>query len=226
MKIAGIIAAGGNSSRFGQDKLSLKFSGKSVLTWSVSLLSLHQSIDFVVVAIADHKLAKKQISGFTASNIEFSEPGTSRAETIFKALQKIPDDYDAVFVHDGARPFATSKLIDSILSRKTEAGCIVPILPIDGAVKKISADHRISDNIADKLYVTQTPQFAYLKPLRFAYEKFKGNLERFRDTAHIMSEFGISVLTVPGETTNIKITHQSDVTLANAIAGCGVLKRR
>ncbi len=225
MKIAGIIAAGGNSSRFGSDKLGLKFSGKSVLAWSVSLLSLHQSIDFVVVAIADQKHSKKQISGFTASNIEFSEPGMSRAETVYNALQKIPDDYDAVFVHDGARPFATSKLIDLMLSRKTEAGCIVPILPINGAVKKIRADQRVSASIKDSLYVTQTPQFAYLKPLRFAYEKLKGNLSGFRDTAHIMAEFGISVLTVPGETTNIKITHQGDVKLANAIAGCGVLKR-
>lgn len=225
MKIAGIVAAGGSSSRFGSDKLSLKFSGKSVLAWSTSLLSLHQSVDFVVVATGDHKHAKKQISGLTASNVEFSEPGMSRAETVLKAIQMIPEEYDAVFVHDGARPFATPKMIDLILSKKNEAGCIVPILPINGAVKKIGLDQRVSENLDNKLFVTQTPQFAYLKPLRFAYEKFRGNISNFRDTAHIMSEFGVSVLTVPGERTNIKITHQGDVSLANAIAGCGVLKR-
>ncbi len=219
MKIAGIIAAGGSSQRFGRDKLSIELDGKPVLAWSTSLLSLHKDIDFVIVATDDQKNAEKLLSGYTGSNIKFSKAGESRQETIKNAVELIPEDYEIVLIHDGARPYATTEMVDSLLSRKEEAGCVIPVLPISGAIKQIGKDSRITKNISENsYYLSQTPQLVYLKPLRFALKKYARTLNKFRDTAGLMSEFGISVLTIKGSPENIKITYPDDLKLAQKIS--------
>lgn len=220
LKVAGIVVAGGNSSRFGSDKLAETIDDRSVLAWSTSRLSLYPGIDFVALGTDDGDYAKRLISGHTASNIAISPAGRSRQHTVANALEIIPPEYEVILVHDGARPLASKRLIRSMLDRVSSVGCIAPVMPINGAIKKI-VDHRITENHGSKLFVTQTPQMVYARPLRYAVKYFSDQLERFRDTAHLMSEFGISVATVPGETTNIKITYHADLRMARMFVKTG-----
>jgi len=220
LKVAGIVVAGGKSSRFGRDKLSEIIDGKPILAWSTSLLSMYPGVDFVALGTDNGENAKRLISGHTASNISISPAGKSRQHTVASALEIIPPEYELILIHDAARPLATKKLIKSMLSLSDQFGCIAPALAINGAVKRVKGKV-ISENFEDRLFVTQTPQLVYARPLRYAINRYKDRLDRFRDTAHLMSEFGVTVTTVSGEIPNIKITYLDDLRRAQMFVKMG-----
>jgi len=220
LKVAGIVVAGGKSSRFGRDKLSEIIDGKPILAWSTSLLSMYPGVDFVALGTDNGENAKRLISGHTASNISISPAGKSRQHTVASALEIIPPEYELILIHDAARPLATKKLIKSMLSLSDQFGCIAPALAINGAVKRVKGKV-ISENFEDRLFVTQTPQLVYARPLRYAINRYKDRLDRFRDTAHLMSEFGVTVTTVSGEIPNIKITYLDDLRMAKMFVKMG-----
>ncbi len=220
LKVAGIVVAGGKSTRFGRDKLSEIIDDKPILAWSTSLLSLYPGIDFVALGTVDGENAKRLISGHTASNISISPAGRSRQHTVASALEIIPPEYELILIHDASRPLATNKLVKSMLSLSDQFGCIAPVLAINSAVKRVEGKV-ISDNFEDRLYLSQTPQLVYSRPLRYAINRYKDCLERFRDTSHLMSEFGVTVTTVPGEISNIKITYLDDLRMAKMFLKMG-----
>jgi 2-C-methyl-D-erythritol 4-phosphate cytidylyltransferase len=215
MMICAIIAAGGNSTRFGDDKLELRLKDKPVLAWSVKLLSTHPQVQEVVVACADIEKTKKLLHGHTGSNVSFVEGGDCRQKSVLNALKSLPD-CDVVLIHDGARPFASSDIIDKLISEAKGYSCMIPVIPCTSAVK-IIAGNEVSAHHMGKFNLAQTPQLVWREPLAFAMEKYASRLQDFPDESSLVAEAGFHVGTVHGSPFNIKITYPDDLSLAQAI---------
>lgn len=217
MKICGIVAASGSSSRFGSDKLSVLLNDKPVLAWSVSALANHPKIDDVVVASFDPPAHEKLLKGHVGSNVRYIKGGDCREESVILALEALPT-CDAVLVHDGARPFLFPELVDSLLAVAKESACVVPVMPISSALKKMEKGSIAEHIKSGKYSFAQTPQLCWWVPLKYAFKKFQNLLQDFPDESAIMAAYGVSCMTIPGSPFNIKLTYQDDLNVAKIFA--------
>lgn len=215
MKICAIVAAGGTSQRFGDDKLEVQLKDKPVLAWSVKLLSTHPQVSHVVVACGDIEKSKKLLHGYISSNVSFVLGGNCREQSVYNTLKSIPDS-DAVLVHDAARPFASTELVDKLIAEAKSYSCVIPLIPCSSALKIVS-NNEVCEHLAGKHHLAQTPQLVWREPLNHAMDKFADSLQDFPDESSLVSEAGFHVGFVHGSPFNIKITYPEDLSLANAI---------
>jgi 2-C-methyl-D-erythritol 4-phosphate cytidylyltransferase/2-C-methyl-D-erythritol 2,4-cyclodiphosphate synthase len=127
-------------------------------------------------------------------------------------------DASIVLVHDGARPLASSRLADIVAFAAAEHGAAVPAVPVVDSLKRAQGD-RIEYSVDRAALVhTQTPQGARRHSLLSAFEAAAASGVAYTDEAALLEAAGVSVATVPGEATNIKVTDQADLEIVRAIA--------
>ncbi|NLK18313.1 MAG: 2-C-methyl-D-erythritol 2,4-cyclodiphosphate synthase, partial [Synergistaceae bacterium] len=116
-------------------------------------------------------------------------------------------------VHDGARPFATADLCSRVMARVTGEEGVVPLLPVQDALKKKDGSGRLSPSSRDGLYITQTPQGFHRDLLISALsDRGRGS----RDEGEAWVNAGRPLESVRGEAGNVKITWPEDFRLAEA----------
>ena len=125
-----IIPAAGSASRMGFDKITSKLSGIPLLARTIQAISAADSISGIIVAVSPEKITevKKNIVDKYNLNkvIKVVAGGNTRTETVWNALQAIEVSPEIVAIHDGARPFISTDIIEeSIEAAKQFGGAIV-----------------------------------------------------------------------------------------------------
>ena len=181
-KIAGLITAGGSSSRMkdGINKLFIPINGIPILIYSVIAFSNSEKIDSIFISVKENliPLVKSLCISFKiAKKIVVVKGGETRQESVKNLLLSVPNEIDIICVHDGARPMITSKSIDFLLSNFTEdIDGIIPCTSITDTVKKIDKNNIIiSTEPRDELVRVQTPQIFKRDILIEAYN-YKGKI--------------------------------------------------
>lgn len=214
MRIGAIVAAGGNSQRFGSDKLAMVLSNRSVLEWSQKAVLEIDKVEKCVTVCSDLDNYKKL--GIKSDYMTYEKGGPTREESVRNGLQHFTD-FDVVLVHDGARPFVSRRIIEDLIDNANLAACVIPIVPCTSAVKSSEMGF-ISDHVSGKFVLAQTPQLVWVKPLLYAMDKNKGSLGSFPDESSLVSSVGLHVKAIPGSSVNIKITSPDDEMMAKALA--------
>jgi len=142
--------------------------------------------------------------------------GARRQDSVACGLQALPPDCDAVLVHDGARPFASAALCNSLLDA-LEAGAqaAIPALPVPDTIKRVTPEGDLVTETLQRreLRAVQTPQAFSLSLLRQAHQRAATEGWEVTDDASMVEQLGLSVATVPGEERNVKITTPADLEL-------------
>jgi len=218
-----LIMAAGSSERFGgEPKQFLKLHGKPVIVWAVERFALHPGIDGITVVAAPG--SEKEIGSMLE---EYSLPkidnvvagGDTRQISVSNGLATLDSFSDSVLVHDAARPCLSNNLLQRMLEALTTADAVVPSLPIvDTLIRERSGQ---VDAIVDRTGVAgvQTPQGFRTDLLRRAHGEAVTKGITSSDDGSLVLALGETVATIPGERTNIKITFEDDVTVADAILG-------
>lgn len=229
-KIAAIIVAGGNSTRFrgSTHKLLVPLYHGNVLDHSLLLFEKHAKIDHIILVA--HPTLVGSIKNTTYSKLRsVVEGGTSRQESVLyglkaihKLFSKTPPDY--VLVHDAARPNASSALIDRLLLEFPTHQGVVPLIPLYDSLKSLDNGDLSAIPNSSTWYRTQTPQ-AYDFHLLYqsAIQAQKTNLV-FRDEADLVMTFSpqAKIKTIPGEYCNEKITCIEQVDFMRRLRGMEV----
>jgi len=209
-----IVTAGGSSSRFGNtNKLLSLLKGKSVIQYSVDLFT---QMGFEVIipsnksAIEDYKNLFKNYD-----NVKIIEGGSTRQQSVRLALETI-DNCSFVIIHDGARPLIKKEVvIKCIEAAKQYGGAIVGVKTTD-TIKRISADKKIKETLnRDNLINVQTPQIFEFNKIKKYHEKYSN--ESFTDDSALFELENEDVFFVEGDYSNIKITTQTDIKLAELL---------
>ena len=170
----------------------------------------------------EHDLAQAMLdSEFPSARIELVEGGDTRHQSEFNVLQYLCDDInagavDVVLIHDAARPLAGPALMRTALSTAREFGGAIPALAATDIIRT-DADGRLSGAGATLVRV-QTPQAFRALPLLTAYlaaaeEAFEGT-----DTSSCIERFtDVDVRVIPGVATNLKVTYQHDLGVAERL---------
>lgn len=138
--------------------------------------------------------------------------GDTRAASVRAGLAAVPDDAAVIVVHDAARPLATGFLFDAVVDvvRSGRAAGAIPVLPVADTLKRVTGETVDSTVDREGLVTVQTPQAFEAAVLRAAH----AGAGEASDDAGLVEQLGATVLTVPGDPRNLKITRPEDLELA------------
>jgi 2-C-methyl-D-erythritol 4-phosphate cytidylyltransferase len=88
-------------------------------------------------------------------------------------------------------------------------------------VKQVEDDHVVATLERRTLIATQTPQAFARELLLRAHREAKKNGVAGDDDAYLVEQVGATVVVVPGEVRNLKVTHPYDMTVLRALLGAG-----
>lgn len=214
-RTAALLVAAGSGTRAGGSvpKQYARLGGRPLLAHAHQALASHPKIDAVLTVIGPGQEALLE----TAMGVTpFVTGGSTRRESVRNGLEAlIAGGFTHVLVHDAARPFLPTRVIDDLLtSLGTMAGAI-PALPVTDTLVRGDGE-RIGDTVPrDRLYRVQTPQAFAFDAILDAHRRWPAEQEA-TDDAQMLRAIGGEVALVPGDPMLEKITHPADFAAAEA----------
>ena len=215
MKKYALIVAGGTGSRMGGNlpKQFMPLKDKPVLYYSLKVfLDAYEDLQIILVLpVAFIDVGQEIIDAyFEKDRIRIATGGDTRFQSVKNGLKLIEDE-SIIFVHDAVRCLATVNLINRCYDVAMQTGSAIPVVPSKDSVRLITED--ISEPIdRAKVVFVQTPQTFHSKILLAAYQiDYK---DKFTDEATVAEAYGLKISLTEGEETNIKITKQVDLLIA------------
>lgn len=223
-----IIVAAGGGSRFGGDipKQFRLLAGKAVVCHSIDTFTsfcLARGIRFTITVVlsGSGRPYWAKISADSYSAVKIVPGGASRAHSVYNAVLSLEgaEAGDYVLIHDAARPLVSESIIDELLSAcNAGAEAVVPVIaPTDSLMAVETATAAIP--VPRSHYrAVQTPQAFEYSCLAEAYDIMKDSLAAMTDDASVVyAAVGRPIKTVPGDPCNMKITHSSDLIIAEQL---------
>ncbi len=213
MDISVIIAAAGSGKRFGGSipKQYRQIDGVTVLEKTLNAFCSFKEIVIVTGdpmltrRIAVRWLNKLRAEKRVLPRIKIVGGGAERQDSVYNALAEVSCDH--VLVHDAARPFVSSDVIERVCSAlENGSSAVIPcVQPKDTIRTKEKTLQR------SELYSVQTPQGFKTEILKAAYDHVRENGVSVTDDASVTESYGIKTDIVEGDYKNIKITTQEDM---------------
>jgi 2-C-methyl-D-erythritol 4-phosphate cytidylyltransferase len=208
MSVAAVVVAAGRGTRFGGAKQFALLDGETVAARSVAQARL--VADLVVIVVPEG-----YDGGGEGADVIVTG-GPSRAASVRQGLTHC-GEATVVIVHDAARPLASEDLFRAVVTAiEGGADAAIPGLTLTDTVKRVTSKDDVTvvaETLArEELVAVQTPQAFRREVLERAHAK-GGDAT---DDAGLVEALGVVVVVVPGESTNVKITHLSDLAVLGA----------
>ena len=219
-----IVVAGGKGIRMGGEmpKQFQLLGGKPLVMVTLEHLNaIDPAMQLILVLPEQHMELWKQLCkeySFAVPLI-LAQGGSTRFHSVQNGLAQVDDIEDAlVGVHDGVRPFVSSKVLDECFSRAWTDGAAIPMIDLQDSLRHIVGSDATEVVPRDRYRLVQTPQVFKLSLLRRAYEQ--RFVESFTDDASVVEALGEKVSGVEGNRENIKITTPFDMLVAKTLIEC------
>lgn len=170
------------------------------------------------IAQAEDLLRPYQTKLLQGLSYRFVAGGKERQDSVANALAVITDTEGYVAVHDGARPFAGTKVFADTLAAAKVTGAAIAAVPVKDTIKVLD-DRGLVAATPDRslLRAVQTPQIFEINLLRRAYAYLKEHPVAVTDDASLVELLGRKVAVAPGHYENIKLTTPEDLVWAEAL---------
>ncbi|MBK6706182.1 MAG: bifunctional 2-C-methyl-D-erythritol 4-phosphate cytidylyltransferase/2-C-methyl-D-erythritol 2,4-cyclodiphosphate synthase [Sphingomonadales bacterium] len=213
-KAAAIIVAAGSGSRSGGDipKQYRAVRGKPMLRHSVEAFRAHPAFGTIlaVVAPGQNALAAAALEGL--DEVIFVTGGAERRDSVNNAIQYLDKNSftGPIFIHDAARPFLSSAVIDRLLDALTSSDGAVPALPIVDSLSRGNAEGALTETVdREQLFRIQTPQAFRHDVISKAHKDWNiGQVPT--DDARMAMAAGFKVTIVEGDENLAKFTFADD----------------
>jgi len=213
-----VIVAGGSGRRVGGPvrKQYLEVDGIPVLLRAVLPFLVDPRIQQVVVVLPPDDVEAPP-PWLASLGVRIVAGGAERGDSVRNGLAAVDDDADFVLVHDGARPFVTSEVIDRVLEAAPAAA--IAAVPVTDTVKQVDEDGTITGTPdRARLWQAQTPQGFPREGLARAYARARDEGFAATDDAALYERYVGPVRVVTGSYRNLKITRPADLAVAEALA--------
>lgn len=218
-----IILAGGSGKRMGTDipKQYLPLGGKPLLYYP--LMTFEQSaIDEIVLVVApgeEDYCRREFVEQYHLTKVSSIVPGgAERYDSVYNGLQQTTGDY--VLVHDGARAFITTEIIESTMETVQKCRACVVGVPVKDTIKQVDVEGNvIATPDRNTLWTVQTPQAFQRELLVSSYKKILDQkMVGITDDAMVVERAGNGpIKLVMGSYENIKITTPEDMVYGESI---------
>ena len=215
-----VVVAAGTSTRMGEDKIMLPLDGKPVLAHTLLALNQCEALDEIVVVTRPDLL-----DSIALMKVEYKLDkvkcivlgGATRLESALAGVAETSKKAKIICIHDGARPFVTSEIIEDVISKARLNHAAAPAVPVIDTVK--TAEGGIVTGTPDRatLFAIQTPQAFQADIIKAALTKAVQEGRNYTDDCGAVEALGVKVRLSRGDRENIKITTPSDLITAKTI---------
>jgi 2-C-methyl-D-erythritol 4-phosphate cytidylyltransferase/2-C-methyl-D-erythritol 2,4-cyclodiphosphate synthase len=207
-----LMVAAGRGSRMGGalPKQWLSLAGRPVLRHSLETFAAHPAVDAIRVVIHPDDRAHYDAA---ADGFGLGAPiagGATRQESVRLGLEAIAGGKpDLVLIHDGARPFVDSEVIERVVSALRHHPGAIPAQPVHDTLKR--GEGGLITHTVERagLWRAQTPQGFRFPEILAAHRAAAG--EELTDDAAVAERAGLAVALVAGAERNVKITTVEDL---------------
>lgn len=217
--VSAIVLAGGRGKRMGsvQSKQYIDLEGKPILYYTLKQFMRNDLIDKVVLVIPEderdyctNEVLDKY--GLIVDRLVFG--GKERQDSVYNALMQLQGS-DIVLIHDGARPFVSQRIInDAVKYARIYKATAPGVMPKDTIKVKDENNFSVDTLIRSNLVSIQTPQAFDFNMIYQCHKKVKRRGIMVTDDTMVAELCGNKVYIYEGDYTNIKITTQEDLILA------------
>ncbi len=236
-----VILAAGSGKRM-QSAVAKQFmmvGGKPLIWYSLQAVENSKIIDDCILVTGENDIEYVRaeiVERYGFSKVEtIVAGGRERYESVGRALalmahdgMKIPNRDGYVFIHDGARPFLTEKILQDTYRAVQEYHACVAAVPSRDTVK-LSDGQGFAASTPDRrnVWIVQTPQVFDAALVTRAYERLQSELPSLKekgiavtDDAMVVEMFTkVKVKLVESSGNNMKITMPEDICIAEALLG-------
>jgi len=227
MSIWAIVPAAGVGHRMGSaiPKQYLPLCGKPVIAHTLERIAQIEDLSGLLLVLHpdDQQFAEFFYAEAGAvETLEIVRGGDERCHSVLNAVLSLktraqPDDW--VLVHDAARPCVRATDIDALvqaLGSHPVGGLLAR--PVSDTLKQVNSNHEVLKTVDRSTHwQALTPQMFRFDILLRALSAAVASGDKITDDAAAVEALGLKPLVVPGSTDNIKITHESDLGLAECI---------
>lgn len=213
-----ILLAGGVGTRMKSSvpKQFLLLKGKPIARYSFDLFASIPEISEIVVVCAPQNQHL-----FEAHNpnirVAFALPGERRQDSVYNGLQALSQDCSLTCIHDSARPCLTLAMVQRVLQAASEHGAATVGMPVKFTVKESDERHFVKHALdRSRVWEIQTPQVIQTHLLRKGFQLVENNKTSVTDDVSIIELLGLPVKLVEGNYSNLKITTQEDLAIAES----------
>jgi 2-C-methyl-D-erythritol 4-phosphate cytidylyltransferase/2-C-methyl-D-erythritol 2,4-cyclodiphosphate synthase len=213
-----VIVAAGRGTRFGGTlpKQYLPLGNGTVLRHAVAAFATHPRVAGVqvVIRVEDRPIFDQAVSGLAV--LPPVPGGAERQDSARLGLEALAArEPSCVLIHDGARPFPDTGLIDRVIGALDSAPAAIPALPLGDTIKRVE-DGVIRETVdRSRLWRAQTPQGFHFQPILAAHRAAAGCI--LTDDAAVAEAAGIAPIIVAGSEDNLKVTTAQDLAAAERL---------
>ncbi len=220
MNVSVIICAAGKGERagFSFNKIFAPYEGIPVIERTVTAFLLPEITQIIVAYNPEDEARMTELQ--RKYPIELTKGGATRTETVYNALKAVTGEI--VLIHDGARPFVSSREILECIAcvRAHESGiCAVPV--VNTQARCVGGEIISVPNRAE-CYDVLTPQGFFTKTITCAYSQAMESGKAYTDDGSVYAEFCGKPHIFEGNRQNRKLTHPEDFYPAPSRVGFGV----
>ena len=226
-----VVAAGASTRMAGIDKLLAPIGDRPLLAHSIGALAASPAVESIVVVTTDERRDTLLAGGWLPERTSFVPGGARRQDSVragFDALEHTAPDVTGeriVLIHDGARPAASSSLVDAVIAAAERHGAAIPAVPVGETLKRVAGDRIEATVDRTGLVAAQTPQGVRRSLLREALTTVGAEDGTWTDEAALLEACRIAVHVVPGDPANLKVTVPADLDRAASLLVGSALPR-
>jgi len=230
VSVAALIVAAGRGARaareHGRPKQYCPVGGVPIIARAIAAFAEHPGVGDILVVIHpdDEPLYRAASEPFAQRLRQPVRGGARRQDSVragLEALAVAPPAVappSSVLIHDAARPFVSSDLINRVIAGLDAHQGALPCLPVTDTLKWIADGRVIGTAERDQLWRAQTPQgFKFDAILAAHRAAAKEPARAFTDDAGIAEWFGLDVALVEGAEDNRKLTTAEDLKIADEL---------
>lgn len=232
--VIAVVLAAGNGLRFDPQhpKQLVQIAGRPIVDWSIAAFERNPRVSDIVVVVNDRVRDGIEQLIDTAGYHKVKaiiNGGAERVDSTETTLHMLAEHHvpanAKILIHDAARPFVSQRMIDGCIDVLDEftAATVACESSDTILISRDLGDRRVIDSVPDRghCFRVQTPQAFRFDTIRRAYELAShDDLFRPTDDTRAVVEYlpDEPVAIVAGSPTNMKVTVQDDLPLAQVIA--------
>lgn len=217
-----IVAAGSSRRMLGRDKLWTPLLGRIILARTLDIFQASPFIETIVIVTNTERLmdtialSEKE---HWYKVIAIVPGGLRRQDSVAVGLDTLANRTSAcqwVMIHDAARPFVTTTMLqEGLLSAQAHQASVAAV-PVKDTIKQVKDNiiHTTLDRA--QLWMIQTPQIFSFPLIHHAHHDPIAQAD-VTDDAALLERLGYPVAIFQGSYANIKITTQEDLLIAEAL---------
>ncbi|CAB3363549.1 Hypothetical predicted protein [Cloeon dipterum] len=216
-RVGVVLPAAGSGERLGSavPKQYIQILGKPLFMYAVEQLISFSWVKTVVLAADDVATMRHFLSSLDdPSKVVVTLGGTSRHESISRALKVLPDECEIAIVHDAARPIVSEQVWKGLVLEAAEHGAAGLTRPLVSTVVQPDLNGFLHATLVRKNFLnSETPQAFSAAILKAAYSKMSDE-ERINGTECldlVHRHCNVRAKLVPGPSDLWKVTIPRDL---------------